>query len=126
MTIIHNLDFDPTNPVTNISSPRGAVSEPTFAAQSNRWCSLASDMIVERSCLEGSLPPRWEVRRVTDTPKGTVIAAILEHLGWADVIILTDGVIDGKLMSVRWTVGIRSPLVGLHVAVFIFIIMLNR
>ncbi len=94
------MALDPTNPDTNISSPGVFVSEPTFAAQSNRWCALAADMIVERSCLEEGLAPRWQVRSVTDTPKGAVIASILEHLGWDDVVILADGGIDGKLVLV--------------------------
>ena len=111
MTIIHNLDLNPINHVTNNSSPNVAVAEPTVAAQINRWCALAADMIFERSCLDEDLPPRWDVRRVTDTPKGAVIAAILEHLGWDEVVILTDGGIDGTLVHVSWTVGLRSLLV---------------
>ena len=98
MNVVHFVALDPMNPVTNISSPSVDISEPTFAVQSNRWCSLTIDMIVERSCLEEGLPPRWEVSEVTDTPKGAVIAAILEHLGWDEVVILTDGAIDGKLV----------------------------
>ena len=93
------MALDTANPGTNISSSSVDISEPTFAIQSSRWCSTAIDMIVERSCFEG-LPPRWEARRVTDTPKGAGIAAILEHLGWDDVVILTDGGIDGKSVSV--------------------------
>ena len=100
MNIVHYVALGPMNPGTNISSPSVDISEPTFAVQSNRWCSLTIDMIVERSCLEEGIPPRWEVRRVTDTLKGAVIAAILEHLGWDDVVILTDGGIDGKLVRV--------------------------
>ncbi len=93
------MALDPTNPGTNISSPSVDISEPTFAVQSIRWCSLTIDMIVERSCFEEGLSPRLEVRRVTDTPKGAVIATILEHLGWDDVVILTDGGINGKLVQ---------------------------
>ena len=70
-------------------------------------------MIVERSCLEEGLPPSWDVRRVTDTPKGAGIAAILKHLGWDDVVILTDGGIDGRLIPAFWPVGKRSLLVYL-------------
>ena len=96
MNIVHDLALDPTHPDTNISSSSKVISEPIFGGQRNRWSTLAADMIVERSCLEGSMSPVWEVRRVTDTPTRAVIAAILEHLGWDDVVILTDGGIDGK------------------------------
>ena len=94
------MTLDTAIPGTNISSSSVDISEPTFAVQSNRWCSTAIDMIVERSCFEEGLPPRWEARRATDTPKGAGIAAILEHFGWDDVVILTDGGIDGKSVSV--------------------------
>ena len=56
-------------------------------------------MILERSCPEEGLSPTWDVRRTSNVPLGEVIGAIVAHLGWEDVVILTDGARDGEVTS---------------------------
>ena len=53
-------------------------------------------MSLERSCLGEDEPPRWEARRTTVVRLGEVTAALLDHLQWDDVVILTDGASDGE------------------------------
>ena len=56
-------------------------------------------MILERSCSEEGLPPSWDVRRTAKVPLGEVTGAIVAHLGWEDVVILTGGARDGEVAS---------------------------
>ena len=54
-------------------------------------------MTLERSCPDEGLPPSWEVTRTSNVPLGEVTGAIVAHLGWEDVVLLTDGGSDGEL-----------------------------
>ena len=76
------------------------ISQPTLAAMFNQWSSLASDVSLERSCLGEDEPPRWEARRTTAVRLGEVTAALVDHLQWDDVVILTDGDSDGESLRV--------------------------
>ncbi len=91
------MSSDKTIPATNKSAPTVYISEPTWAAQFNQWSQIAAFMILERSCPEEGLPLNWEVRRTANVPLEEVISTIIVHLGWEDVVILTDGRSDGEL-----------------------------
>ena len=84
----------------NISVPHTHISELVLAAMFNQWSSLESDVSLERSCLGEDEPPRWEARRTTAVRLGEVTAALLDHLQWVDVVILTDGASDGESIRV--------------------------
>ena len=73
------------------------ISENLLAALFDRWSYFKSHMFLERTCLEETQPPRWVARATTDIRLGEVTAAILDHLQWDDVVILTDGASDGEL-----------------------------
>ncbi|KAI0224546.1 hypothetical protein LSAT2_024454 [Lamellibrachia satsuma] len=71
--------------------------KPTLVTQMIRWGLLAADMFLERTCLEQGHSAQWEVRPTTDTPLAQVTAAIMTHLKWDDIVILTDGESDDIL-----------------------------
>ncbi|KAI0232931.1 hypothetical protein LSAT2_016792 [Lamellibrachia satsuma] len=78
-------------PTMNTSAPPMHHLKPTLVAQMIRWGSLAADMFLERTCLEEGHSAQWEIRPKTDTPLAQVTAAIMTHLKWDDIVILTDG-----------------------------------
>ena len=87
-------------PTMNTSAPPRHHLKPTLVAQMIRWGSLTADMFLERTCLEEGHSAQWEIRPTTDTPLAQVTAAIMTHLKWDDIVILTDGESDGELFRI--------------------------
>ena len=93
---VHSFS-ETTDSAKNTSAPVIYISETKLAALFNQWSSLESDVSLERSCLGENEPPRWEARRTTNLRLGEATAALLDHVQWDHVVILTDGASDGEL-----------------------------
>ncbi|KAK2172269.1 hypothetical protein NP493_975g02012 [Ridgeia piscesae] len=94
-----------TDSAKNTSAPVIYISETKLAALFNQWSSLESDVSLERSCLGENEPPRWEARRTTNLRLGEATAALLDHVQWDHVVILTDGASDDVLPLPRRVIG---------------------